>query len=996
MNASKIGSVVGLLSVFLLSESLAAEEISGLVQSTDGKLMTVSVDGDWLPVVGDPCEIFIELPGVGKARVGVAAVSQVNGDVIEAKIARSTATVVPGQLVTIRSSNPARRAEMKVPILIGRQAASAKKVIEDAGLIAKFEVGLSAPAGVKPLTVYAQEPDAGARLSKGDAVVVTFYGGSVLAPSRGTDAVGSQRSPPADYSASKPAMPAIDSRPLRVAAPSVASLPVLKSRPVETPHLKNPDSKSATIVRLVATMMERHHLSGRPIDDEISRRTFDNLIDSIDRQRMYFYQSDIDEFKRYRYELGTLIRRGDIGFCYEIFRKFLLRADERVQDLRNLLALEPDFSLDEEITTDFQSRRFADDLAEIRERWRKRVKYELLKDIAVGVSVDESRHKIFVRYASGFDRMKQNSDEDLLQLAINQFLHAFDPHSSYYSSESWQDLRIQNEQQMTGIGASLKIVDGDLQVQKIIYGSPSYHHGKLQQGDRIIAVGQGATGAFVDVRGMIMQDAVQLIRGKAGTVARLKVIPNGKFEARIYSITREKFDLQKAQSTVLTGDLLPNGRRAKVGFIYLSSFYRDWHRVGEKQELAFSVTKDVHEILRRFQSEQVDMIVLDLRTNTGGSLQECIDTASLFIGSGNILQVKGRDDNVQSYGGTQAAMLNGKPMVVLTSRLTSSGAEILAGALQDYRRALVIGDDRTHGSGLVANLRDLGKELFKNTNTDFGQLKLTIQRFYRPSGDSTQVQGVESDVVLPSLTGVADTREETLPYTLEFDRISPASFVAQDHGIDEKLKGRLQSLSDARRAGSTFFQDLNQRVDTYRQQIERKAVPLNQSAFVAYQAASVPVDDSFGSLPNIPDVRNDGYLTEVLHIALDYLARHRFSQAERALQSRQYSTAIAKYQAAVLTDPQLKMGHYKLAWALATGPIRDGNLALAHAQRAVELDDGTGWVYRLALAVAQAEKGDFVAAQKELDTALQLAQPSNRSSYEFLRQRFQNRQSYPR
>ncbi len=864
MYATNITIIVGVFLSLLASDSVRAAEINGKVESVDGKTIQLVVDGEWLPVVGDPCEIFVDLPGVGRARVGVATVSKVEGNAIFASVIRSTATVSAGQLAAINSPSPVRRTGMQVPLLIGRPAADARTEVERAGFKAVFEVGIPAPSGVPPFTAYAQKPVAGGTLGKGQEVVITIYG----------DSNSDSTAPPA------PTAPTT----ARSTTPRTTARNALA---LDTPNIKGPDANSSAIVRLVASLMEQHHISAHPLDDEISRRTFENLIDNLDPQRMYFYQSDINDFKQDRYNIDDWIHDGDIDFYYRMFRRFLVRVDERVRGLADILALEPDFTLDEELVIDTESLAFPRDAVQSREGWRKRIKYDLLKETVGGTDLDEARHKVQVRYTNYLNLLKQNSDDDLLEFVLNQFTHAYDPHSNYISKQTWQNFVIQNEQQMTGIGASLKIFDGDVQVMKIIFGSPSYQHGQLKAGDRIIAVGQGASGELVDVRGKPLAGVVQLIRGKPDTIVRLKVVPKGKFEVKVYAITRKKFDLQKAQATILLGDQLPEGRHAKLGFIYLPGFYRDWQPKDDAQELSLSAARDVRKILMDFQSEQVDLIVLDLRNNTGGSLNECIDITGFFVGKGNVLQVKGRDGKVETYAGNDTPILSEKPVVALTSSLTSSGAEILAGALQDYRRALVIGDESTHGSGVVANLQDLGAMLFKTkTPVDYGRLKLVMQRFYRPSGDSTQLRGVHADIVLPALTCVTVEREETLKHTLEFDQIAPADFVPMNYGIDETLVNALQSRSETRQAASAFFKDLNQKIATYRDLKNRTAISLNRAAYISSQRTFDSDDQQLPSLAGVPDVIHDGYLNESLSISLDYLARHQVFAGRSQLQGR--------------------------------------------------------------------------------------------------------------
>ncbi|WP_197455049.1 carboxy terminal-processing peptidase [Stieleria varia] len=961
----------------VLTSVVVADDLAGVITSVEGTKLGLEIQGDLLPAVGDKCNIYVDVPGVGEASVGTATISQSDDSMVIATINQASGKVLVGQDVSIDSTNPVNRSGKNVPVLIGRSATDAKKAVAAAGLTAKFKVGLPAPVGVQPHTVYEQNPVAGGTMAKGGEMVITIYSDAAMQNRDSAKLPGSVVS--------------------TATAESEATTKATPSKPVvEFRNLSGPDAKTVMVVKAAISMLAQHHLSGRPLDDEISRRAFSHMVDGFDPRRLYLFRSDIDEFKRYEYELDSLYRDGDIEFFYTFFRRLTQRVAERAERLPALLNQTHDFDVDESIDTDFLSSPFASSEADLQERWRKYLKYWLLQEIAGGSDIDEARHKIQVRLTSRLNQLVQRSDEDLLEDALSILLSSYDPQSKYISPSSWRDFVIQNEQQLTGIGASLKIVDSDVQVAAIVYGSPSYKHGKLKVGDRIIAVAEGDSGELLDIREKKLADVVQLIRGTPNTVVRLKVIPRGGFETKTYSITRELFDLQTAQSTVLSGELLPDGRDGKVGYIYLGYFYRDVGIKDEKQQLRTSATRDIHKILSDFQSRQVDMIVLDLRTNSGGSLVECIDTTGLFVGQGNVVQVKGRDGQVQQYAGRGSALVPDKPVVILTSARTSSGAEILAGALQDYRRAIIVGDPGTHGSGVVYSLWDLAKETQRDSqNGEMGVTKLASQRFYRPSGDSTQMRGVAADVTAPSMTWSTEQRESSIPYAVEFDKILPASFSPLDFGINEKLLESIQEKSNARQTASPYFQKLTEEIAAYETRKARKTIPLNREAFIAEQRSDRPDEIEVATLPGIPDVRNDGQLQELLNISLDYLARYEFAQAEKAYGTREYSTGIAHYKKAVLANPDYTLAHYKLGWSYGTGPIRDGKQAVVHARRALELDSKKSWGYRLALAVALAQDGDFNAASKELEAAISDAPADQRQRYEYLRQRFQNRQPYP-
>lgn len=953
------------------SSSLYGEEIKGLISSVEGKVFTIATDSELLPAAGDKVEIFVEIPGVGKAQVGVATIMMVEGTTITAMVESSSGRVIVGQHVAIESPKPTRRPGNSVPILIGRSAEDAKKVVSEAGFRAKFEVGIPAPPNVRPFTVYAQRPGPNEMFTSGGELVITLY-----AESNSASPVD------APQTADAPTAP-----------PSMSRVP---TKYAVTYQLKGPTDESRQLARLIADVTAKYHVSGHPIDAEISERMFDLFIRAFDTQKMYFYQSDIDEFQRDKARWGSMYKAGDIDFLYRVFERFLTRLGERVSVAVELVDIQHDFSKNEELVTDYDMRKYPRNEQEARELWRKRVKYDLLVEKAGGATMDEAKLTLRNRYSATVDRYKKVGDEQFLDIALEILPKAYDPQSAYISAGKWDDFVIQNKQQLVGIGVALQQTDGGARATTIIAGGPAHRDGRLKAGDRIAGVGQGGNGSLVDITDLPLPDIVALIRGPAGTTVRLQVVPDGSFESNVYEITRAKFDLAKARGAILSAELLPKGRQAKLGIIHLPSFYQDLQASAD-DTTARSASADVRRILESFSAEGVEIAVLDLRSNSGGGLRESLNVASLFIDKGPLLQTKVRDGKIESYDDSENGMVWDKPLVVLTSILTSGGSEILAGACQDYGRALIVGDSRTHGFGTVQDLFDLGNEQFQIANPpSLGRLKITAARFYRPSGKSTQVNGVAPEIVLPTMTDLMDFREEDQRYALQFNQIASADFQTVEFGINERLVTSLRRQSAARRAASPYFQELEERIAAYRRLKQQKSVSLREAVFLPSRQATQSDAETAPSLPEIPDLKLDAHLSEALNVALDYLARKTYFDAEADRTAGRTSAAIAKYKAAVACDPDYVAGHYKLAWTLATGSVRDGQLAVTHAKRAIALDHSQSWAYGLCLAVALAEAGDFVPAQSQLAQALHKASEPDRNTYRFLEQRFANKLAYPR
>ena len=398
--------------------------------------------------------------------------------------------------------------------------------------------------------------------------------------------------------------------------------------------------------------------------------------------------------------------------------------------------------------------------------------------------------------------------------------------------------------------------------------------------DRIVGVGQDKDGEIEDVVDMKLSEVVARIRGTAGTVVRLEVISEDSPERKIIDITRAKIELKDAEAQCKIIDdagKRPDGRPYKIGVIDLDSFYMDMDGA-RRGLLGFkSTTRDVRRILEGFNEQQVDAVILDLRTNGGGSLQEAINLTGLFIDRGPVVQVKNANGHVQPYRDFDTGAVWNGPLVVLINKFSASASEILAGAIQDYRRGLIVGDRATHGKGTVQSLMDLGQQLFRMPNppADYGALKLTVQQFYRPNGDSTQNRGVLSDIELPSVTTHLDVGEADLDYALPFDRVNPADFEKSDR-VDESMIDRLRDLSSQRRKDSKEFQEVLKKIDGYLRRKEKKTLPLNEAKFMAEIEERKADKEERKKLEDMTDpgksgIKRDYYLNEALAITVDYL-----------------------------------------------------------------------------------------------------------------------------
>jgi carboxyl-terminal processing protease len=649
--------------------------------------------------------------------------------------------------------------------------------------------------------------------------------------------------------------------------------------------LTAPGANDRYVTRAVTMLMGREHLTRHDLDDEISSRAMTAFLKALDPMKMYFNQSDIDVFEKSRHLLDDRTKKGDVGFAYEVYDVYLKRVDERARMVTEILAEPQDFTIQEEMVSDAKATKYAADEAAARDLWRKRIKYELLVLKLEGKEGQEAIDKLTRRYQSLAKRMHQTSSDELLEMYLTSITTAYDPHTTYMSASTLKDFEIQMRLQLDGIGAALQSEDGYTTVSKIIPGGAADKEGSLKAKDRVIGVGQGVDGEIVDVVDMKLKDVVDKIRGKRDTVVRLQVIPDGATESKIITITRASIELtdSEAQSKIFEEGRKSNGQPYRIGVIDLPSFYMDMDGAREKKSDYKSTTRDVKKILERFNEERVDAVVVDLRRNGGGALPEAINLTGLFIDTGPIVQVKGVGGKPQHYDDLDPGVSWDGPLVVLISKFSASASEIFAGAIQDYGRGLIVGDYSTHGKGTVQSLLDLGQQLLPGQNSpQLGALKLTMQQFYRPNGDSTQNRGVVSDVELPSITTHLDVSEADLDHALAFDKVEPARYKKVNQ-VDPTVLEQIRNRSKQRCEQSEEFAKVLEDIKRYQERKSRKAVSLHEETFMSDRGEADKKDEEKRTEellnPSSDPIKRDYYMDEALRVTLDYLQLQNIAQA---------------------------------------------------------------------------------------------------------------------
>lgn len=650
------------------------------------------------------------------------------------------------------------------------------------------------------------------------------------------------------------------------------------------------------IIMGVARIMRDQHLSKHKLDDEISTRAFDTYLKSFDPLKMYFLQADIDGFVVNRDKIDDFAIKGDMGFAIQVFKTFVKRMDERVAMAHEEIDREHDFTIDEQLPVDRDVVQYPKDDAEARDRMRRQIKYSLLverekmramkeketdektrqEQIARdGDPNEDPRERLHRRYRTLAKRWHQLDSDELLETYVSSITTSFDPHTTFMSAKTRENFRILMGLHLEGIGAQLMSEDGYTKLTSIVPGGAADKDGRLKTGDRIVSVGQGEDGKLTDVVDMKLDDVVSQIRGNAGTVVRLGVMPASGGELQVINITRAKIDLEDsaARSEIVTQGTKADGSPVRFGYIDLPSFYLDMEAARENAA-GRSTTSDLRNILANFRAEKVDAVVVDLSRNGGGSLTEAISVTGLFIDRGPVVQVKDPTGQVQVYDDQEGGVAWAGPLVVMTSKESASASEIFAGAIQDYKRGIIIGDPTTHGKGTVQSLQDLGQVLL-GLERKMGALKLTIQQFYLPDGKSTQREGVLSDVVLPALTASFDSSEADLDYALPNDSVQRAKHTDYKM-VNSNILAQLRTKSAERVKASASFDKLMRRIELYRQQKDEDFVSLNLEKFMKRREeidAEKEEEDKIldQQLPKKEVFHKDFYHEEVLNISRDYM-----------------------------------------------------------------------------------------------------------------------------
>jgi carboxyl-terminal processing protease len=595
-----------------------------------------------------------------------------------------------------------------------------------------------------------------------------------------------------------------------------------------------PTTDQVTAAKLVYGLLSDSRYAYRPraLDDALSTDMYERYLESLDSAKQYFTAADIAKFDVHKLRLDDAIKAGRLDPAYAIFATYRQRVNERVAHARKLLAQDIfTFEGSDRFEYDRENAAWAADAAALDELWKQSVRNDWLRLKLAGKEPEEIRKTLDRRYANLANSIAQLKGEDVFQTFVNAYANSIDPHTDYFTPRSADNFNLSMSLSLEGIGAVLQRQDDVVAIREIVPGGPAGNSGKLKPGDRVVAVGQGDSGTMEDVIGWRIDDVVAKIRGQKGTKVRLDVVPA---EAGLDSepsrvvLVRDKVRLedQAAKSEILTIPAAqPGGAEKRIGVIELPGFYQDFEgRRLNKGDYA-SATRDVAKLLAELREQDVDGVVLDLRNNGGGSLTEAIELTGLFIDRGPVVQVRESGGRVSVENDHDAGIAWEGPLAVLINRGSASASEIFAGAIQDYGRGLVIGET-SFGKGTVQNLVDLDRWP-ANEMARFGQVKLTIAQFFRPSGGSTQNKGIVPDIAFPASVDASEFGESKYENALPWTRIAAVPHTR--YGNFAPLLPKLEALHEARIVDDREFQWWSEDVAQFRKERAEKSVSLNEA-----------------------------------------------------------------------------------------------------------------------------------------------------------------------
>ncbi len=620
---------------------------------------------------------------------------------------------------------------------------------------------------------------------------------------------------------------------------------------------KDTSDKDKVLIELLTFVLQQAHYKPTEINDEFSKTMFDSYIESLDPSKRYFLEADITEFKKYRLALDDLMLTSDLSFFDLTYNRLMKRMKESKAIYKEVLDKPFDLNIDEKINTNYDSITYAKSASDLKERWRQQLKYGIVGSIYTAEKLEadnkekdenykvktfaeiekDAREKSLKNLNDLYDIIDDLERKDWFSIYINSFTETFDPHTQYFAPDDKERFDSSMSGTLEGIGARLQKKNDYVELNELIPGGPAWKSKEIEQGDLILKVGQGAEEP-IDIGGMRLDDVVSKIKGKKGTEVRLTV-KKVDGTIKVVSLIRDIVELEDTYAKTSVIDF----NNKKYGVIHLPKFYINFENT--KARDAF---KDVALEVERLKEANVDGIIMDLRNNGGGSLQTVVDMVGLFIEKGPVVQVQSSNLRKQVLNDDNIAVQWDKPLVVLVNQYSASASEIFAAAIQDYNRGIVMGSKHTFGKGTVQNMIDLNSLMRKNSLGDMGALKTTIQKFYRIDGGSTQIKGVESDIVLPDRMLYIDTGERDMDKALPWDKIEPTSY--------KKLNTNFAAVIEASKNRVKQSEQFNLIDENAKMIAERQKNDIENLKYTTYKTQQKQLEDKIAKFKEISKYNN--------------------------------------------------------------------------------------------------------------------------------------------
>ena len=653
---------------------------------------------------------------------------------------------------------------------------------------------------------------------------------------------------------------------------------------ISSDSLLYPKAKHREQSKLIYQLLSKYHYQKIPLNDSLSEKILKKYINTLDPNKEYFYSSDINYFNQYKYQMDDYVISGYLEPAYEIFTVYNERVKNRINYVFSILEDEPDFTINDELVFDRKDADWFTDVTQMDNYWSKKIKNAILNLKILGKEWDSNKETLNKRYKRFLKTVSQFNSEDVFEMFINSYAELYDPHTNYFSPVNADRFEINMSKTFEGIGARLQQDVEYTTIFQVMPGGPAYKSKQLEKGDKIIGVGQGEDNVFEDIIGWRLDDVVSKIKGPKGSVVQLLVLKN---ESKIddypdtVRLVRDKVDVVDEDATFEVIPYRANNKSYNVGLIKIPSFYINFEDAQKGIQDYKSVTRDVKKCIDSLKTLSVDGIIIDLRNNGGGSLQEAIDLTGLFIETGPVVQIKSASGRIEVEKDFDRNIHYEGPLLVLNNSFTASSSEIFSGALKDYNRGLIVGES-TFGKGTVQNLIDL-ERFFPNSSMQFGQLKITLAKYYRVNGGSTQKIGIEPHIEFPNIYDRSIYTENSRENALDWDKIRDVSHTNINY-VTKPLVDHLTSTFDYDVKNDSSFINYMTFIEDTRKNREKKSISLNYKQRLNEKKdndsrsnslnTSVKLSEIFPTEEEnlLKKIKNDLYLRESIKLFIEMLS----------------------------------------------------------------------------------------------------------------------------